>query len=526
MRGLIQDRNQNPLAISTPVDSIWADPSLITNLDMQKLSALSKLLQISIADLNVKLNQKTKTFIYLKRAVAPEIAQNIKNLDIDGIYSIQEYKRFYPNANITAHVVGFTNIDDNGSEGIEYVNNNKLLGSVGQESVLKDRQGHIIQTIGKTVPAKNGENITLSIDNKIQYIAYNALKTQVEKSAADGGAAVVLDSKTGEVLAMVNMPTYNPNNRDKTTLDAIRNRAAIDIYEPGSIIKPLVIAKAIEDKIVTENTVFNTMPYYVGPKLIRDTHDHPSLNVAQIIQYSSDVGASKIGMKYKAKDLWQYYSDIGFGSKVGTNFPGEASGILRPWNKWYPIDQAIMSFGYGVSVSLLQMARAYTLFTNNGCLLPITFYKIENDTQNNHDNNNLACNQIISSNTAKLLQNILTTTVNEGTGTNAQTAEYTTAGKTGTAHKAIAHGYAKNQYYGSFVGFAPAKSNPRLIIAVTIDNPRKGGYYGGTVAAPVFSAIASPALHLLGVAPDKESPITVDANKNKIINKMINTITQ
>ncbi len=313
---------------------------------------------------------------------------------------------------------------------------------------------------------------------------------------AKGGAAIILDAKTGEVLSMANMPTYNPNNREGVSLDALRNRVAIDIYEPGSIIKPLVVAKALNDKIVTPDTVFNTMPYSVGPKLIKDTHDHPRLTVSQIIEKSSDVGASKIGMKYRPKELWSYYNSIGYGERVGTGFPAEARGILRPWQKWYPIDQATMSFGYGVSVSLLQMARAYSMFTNNGCILPVTFYKIA-------DTHNIPCKQIVSPYVSKEVQIMLDqVTEDGGTGKLARVEGYTTAGKTGTAHKLGQHGYAEHNYYGSFVGYAPSR-NPRVIVAVMIDDPKIGGYYGGKVAAPIFSSIVGASLPILGVKPDR-----------------------
>jgi cell division protein FtsI (penicillin-binding protein 3) len=505
MRGTIIDRNNNPLAVSTPVASIWADPRDLENLTTEQLKQAAIILGMSENELNQKLNQKDKTFVYLKRAVTPKQAEQIKALGIAGIYSLQEYKRFYPSSDVAAHVVGFTNIDDRGSEGIEYADDNNLVGVDGSKQIMRDRQGHVVENVGNVADALNGKTVALSIDNRLQYIAYDALKNQVAKFNAKGGAAVILDAKTGEVLAMVNMPTYNPNNRAGVTLDAIRNRAAIDIYEPGSIIKPLLIAKALDSKIVTPDTVFKTSPYYVGNKLIRDTHDHPSLTVAQIIQKSSDVGSSKIGLKIPSQDLWNYYNQIGFGQKVGTQFPGEAKGILRPWQKWRPLDQAEMSFGYAISVSLMQMARAYSVFTNNGCMLPASFYKIDHDqsaqiTQPSQATN---CTQIISPATATEMRQILADVVasDGGTGTNARVDGYSTAGKTGTAHIATGHGYAANSYYGSFVGYAPA-NNPRLIVAVTIDDPKKGGYYGGTVAAPVFSQIVSQALPTLGVAPD------------------------
>jgi cell division protein FtsI (penicillin-binding protein 3) len=498
MRGTISDRNGNPLAVSTPVASVWVDPTQLDNIDKDKIAHLAALLGLSVTDINNKLNQKTKTFVFIKRGITPAKAEQILALGITGIYSMKEYKRFYPYANVTAHVVGFNNVDDNGVEGMEYADNKELLGSNGKQKITRDRYGRVIGKVEVQQNAENGKDVALSIDNKLQFIAYDALKKQVDALHAKGGSAVILDAKTGEVLAMVNMPTYNPNDKASITLEQARNRAAIDIYEPGSIIKPIVVAKALDQGIVKPNTVLNTRNYYVGNKLIKDDHSFPSLDVTGIIQHSSDIGASKIALMLNKKDMWQYYSDIGFGRKVGTSFPGEASGIFRNWSKWYPIDQAEMGFGYGVSVSLLQMARSYTLFTNNGCLLPITFYKATG---------NIGCQQVIKSDTANTMKEILASTTIDGTGRKAQTDEYTTAGKTGTAHKYKPGGYASSEYYGSFVGFAPAH-NPRLIIAVMIDDARGAyNYYGGQSAAPVFAAIAGPALHELGVNPDKVAVI-------------------
>ncbi|MFO0320768.1 MAG: peptidoglycan D,D-transpeptidase FtsI family protein, partial [Neisseriaceae bacterium] len=363
MRGTIMDRNNNALAVSTPVSSIWVDPTQLDDLSKSQVEAAAKILGMSVASLNSKLNQKNKTFVYVKRAVTPAQAAQVLALGIDGIYSMQEYKRFYPYANVTAHIVGFNNIDDNGAEGIEYADNKELVGHEGQEKILRDRRGHVVEKLGEVKAAEDGKNVVLAIDNKIQFIAYDALKKQVEKSNAVGGAAVVLDAKTGEVLAMVNMPSYNPNDRAGITANAVRNRANIDIYEPGSIIKPILVSRALDEGIVKPGTQFDTHQYYVGTKLIKDDHAYPSMNVSEIIQHSSDIGTSKIALKLNKQDMWQYYQDMGFGHKVGTGFPGEATGILRNWKKWYPIDQAEMGFGYGVSVSLLQMARSYTVFT-------------------------------------------------------------------------------------------------------------------------------------------------------------------
>lgn len=499
MRGVITDRNNNPLAVSTPVASVWVDPTELDNLTNEQINKLATILNMTVAELNEKLNQKDKTFVYIKRAISPEQDKLVSQMQIDGIYDIQEFKRYYPSGEVAAHVVGFNNIDDRGSEGIEYANDKNLLGHDGIQQILRDRQGRVIENTGTARPATNGDTITLSIDNRIQYVAYNALKNQVEKTHAKGGSAVVLDAKTGEVLSMVNYPTYNPNNRKTATLDMIRNRAAVDLYEPGSTMKPLVVAKALDSGLVTPDTVFNTIPYSVSGHLIKDTHTASKLTVSQIIIKSSDVGVSKIAFKMKPQVFWEYDRQVGFGQKVGTNFPGEAKGIFKSsWKDLRALDIASMSYGYAVSVSLMQMARAYTLFTNNGCMLPISFYKIDGATAP-------SCKQIIQPKTAVQLKEMLSKVTEDGaggTGRAAQVEGYTTAGKTGTAHKNRGRGgYLANSYVGSFVGYAPA-TNPRLIIAVMIDEPR-GQYFGGIVAAPVFSDIAGPSLHLLGVKQDR-----------------------
>lgn len=494
MRGTIADRNGQPLAVSTPVDSIWADPSELNTLTAAQLSQLAKVLDMPLSDLNKKLDDKNKTFVYLKRALSPDKAKAIMGLGIEGIYSMQEYKRFYPSAEVTAHVVGFNNIDDRGADGMEYAKDKTLLGSSGSKQVIRDLRGHVVDTLSSQA-AQDGKQLDLSIDNRIQYVAYNALKNQVDISKAKGGSAVVLDAQTGEVLAMVNLPTYNPNNREGVTPEMLKNRAATNVYDPGSIIKSLVVAKALDLKMVTPNTVFDTRPYSVGPKLIKDDHSMPSMTVAQIIQYSSDIGTSKIAMKFKAQDLWNYYQQIGFGKKLGTGFPGETKGILLPWQKWYPVDQALMSFGYGISVSLFQMAHAYTIFTNNGCILPVSFEKVANSSK-------LPCEQVISPETAQTMRGILANTTEEGTGKNARVADYTVAGKTGTAQVLENGRYRNDLHVGSFVGFAPA-INPRIIVAVMIDQPSVGTYYGAGTAAPVFAQIVQPSLHILKVKPDK-----------------------
>ncbi|HLX53834.1 MAG TPA: penicillin-binding protein 2, partial [Aquella sp.] len=410
MRGVITDRNNNPLAVSTPVASIWVDPTELDNLTNEQISKLASILNMTVAELNEKLNQKDKTFVYIKRAISPEQDKLVNEMQIDGIYDIQEFKRYYPSGEVAAHVVGFNNIDDRGSEGIEYANDKNLLGHDGTQQILRDRQGRVIENTGTAKPAVNGDTITLSIDNRIQYVAYNALKNQVEKTHAKGGSAVVLDARTGEVLSMVNYPTYNPNNRENATLDMIRNRAAIDLYEPGSTMKPLVVAKALDLGIVTPDTIFSTIPYSVSGHLIKDVHTSPRMTVSQIIIKSSDVGVSRIAFKMKPQVFWSYDRDVGFGQKVGTHFPGEAKGIFKSsWKDLRALDIASMSYGYAVSVSLMQMARAYTLFTNNGCMLPISFYKMDS-------NMTPACKQIIQPKTAEQLRGMLSKVTEDGAG--------------------------------------------------------------------------------------------------------------
>lgn len=498
MRGDITDRDGIPLAVSTPVDTIWADPSELTSLTQEQQLKLANTLGISVSELSSKIADRNKTFVYLRRGMSPDVSKSVMQFKIDGIYSMQEYKRFYPSGAVTASVVGFNNIDDHGADGMEYARDKSLQGTDGSKQIIRDLKGRVVDNLGMQ-SAQNGKQVQLSIDNKIQYIAYNALKNQMDKSQAKGGSAVVLDAKTGEVLAMVNLPTYNPNNREKVTPEMMKNRAATNAFDPGSIMKPLVIGKAIDNKMVTPNTMFNTTPYTVGGKVIKDTHPETSMNVSDIIRYSSNIGTAKVAMMFSAESLWTFYREVGFGKKLGTGFPGETKGILSPWQKWYPVDHALMAFGYGISVSLFQMAHAYTAFTNNGCLLPVTFDKINSDATP-------PCEQVFSPQTASTMRNMLASTAEDGTGKNARVEDYTVAGKTGTSQVLENGRYHNDKHVGSFVGFAPA-NNPKIIVAVMIDQPTQGSYYGAQTAAPVFAQIVQPALHALKVKPDKISTL-------------------
>ena len=491
MRGTVVDRNDKPLAVSTPMSSIWINPQEVNNLTIEKENKLSKILDMSIIQLNNKFNQQNKTFVYLKRQITPKESEYIRDLKIKGVYSKQEFKRYYPTADVSSQLIGLNNIDDKGISGIEYANNSDLIGKDGMQRFIMDRQGDVVENLDDGIPVHNGKQIKLSVDIRLQYIAYDALKEQVEKLHAKGGSVVILDAKTGEVLTMVNVPSFN-SNQGNIDPKKMTNMAITNVYDPGSIMKPLVIAKALNDKLVSPQTIIVTKPYYVGHKLIKDDEPKPLLSVRDIIVHSSDIGTSKIALKYQPYQLWSYYKSLGFGEKLGSKFPGETSGILLNWKKWKMLDQALMSYGYGISVSLFQMVHAYTIFTNNGCIVPLTFYKTDGLT---------GCKQVISSQTANTVKEFLADTTQRGTAIKAQLDDYTTGGKTGTAQKLINGHYSEKNHISSFVGFAPNKT-PRLIIGVMIDDP-KDKYYAATVAAPVFATIAKKSLHILNISPDK-----------------------
>ena len=418
------------------------------------------------------------------------------SLKISGVFLQREYKRFYPAGDVTAHLVGFTGIDDKGQEGFELAQNAFLSGKAGMRKVIKDRQGRIVEDLEDVKVPQDGRDLVLSIDRRIQYLAFRELSKAVEKHKAKAGAIVVLDAKTGEVLAMVNLPTYNPNNpiniKGKT-----RNRAITDIFEPGSTLKPMTASAAMQFGDFTPTTPIQTAPGYmsIGPATIHDSHTYGVLTVAEVIQKSSNVGASKMALSLKREELWSTFNQLGFGTRTNIGFPGESSGRLRPYKTWRPIEQATMSYGHGISLTLLQLARSYTVFANEGELKPVSLLRLSESPVGH---------QVFSAQVANDVKDMLELVVQPGgTALRAQVAGYRVGGKTGTAHKIGAKGYERDKYVGSFVGIAPA-SNPRFIMAVMIDEPsiEKDQYYGGIVAAPVFSAVMADALRMLSVAQD------------------------
>ncbi len=492
-RGKITDRNGVILAGSSPVGSVWANPSLV-KIDAKQKLALTKLLGMKTSTLNKKLSNKTRKFVYIKRRLSPSLANEVKALKITGVHLEREYKRFYPAGNMVSHVVGFTGVDGNGQEGVELIRNAELTGKVGQRRVIKDRAGHVVEELEVMSEPRDGQELVLSIDRRIQYLVFRELSKSVAKYKAKAGSAVVLDAKTGEVLAMVNLPTYNPNNpmnsRGKT-----RNRTLTDVFEPGSTMKPITAAAALEFGGYTPTTKVKTAPGYmtIGSATIRDTHNYDELTVSEVVKKSSNVGSAKIALSLDKKKLWNVFNEIGFGEKTHIQFPGEVSGKVRDYKTWRPIEQATMSYGHGISVTLLQLARAYTVFTNDGELKPVSLTKL---------NQAPIGKPVFSAEVANNVKDMLELVVQAGgTGVRAQVAGYRVGGKTGTAHKLGPKGYEKDKYVGSFVGIAPA-SNPRLIMAVMIDEPTTGQYYGGTVAAPVFSSVMSEVLRLLAVPQD------------------------
>ncbi len=493
-RGKIMDRNGEVLASSMPVKAIWAIPEDVLQATPDKQAALAKLLGFSKEELDKKL-ASDKHFVYLKRQVDNDVADKIIALDIDGIQTRKEYKRQYPEGEMMAHMVGFTNVEDVGQESMELAQQKNLVGVAGSRRVIKDRLGHIVEDIGAVRDPRDGKDISLSVDRKLQFIAYTQLKEAVTKFKAKAGGAVVLDVKTGEVLALANYPSYNPNDRRVLTGAQLRNRVMTDTFEPGSTLKPFTVALALDTKRVTPNTQFQTSPgkMTIGPATISDSHAHGLLTVSQVIQKSSNIGTAKMALQMPPQEMWELFTKVGLGQPPKFGFPGAVAGRVRPYKSWRPIEQATMSYGHGISVSLIQLARSYMVFARDGDIIPLSFQKVTEYPVGQ---------PILSAQTARQMRTMLESVVTpEGTAPKAQIPGYRVGGKTGTAYKVVGGRYDKGRYIGSFVGMAPM-SNPRIIVAVMIDEPGGLLHFGGDVAAPTFGALAANALRALNVAPD------------------------
>ena len=493
-RGRVLDRSGQLLATSVPVPSVWAIPKDLKATTEQRRQ-LAKLLGMDDAELNQRLGSGSASFAWLKRQVDVETWDQISKLGIKGVYQSREFRRRYPEGESAAHVVGFTNLEDQGQEGVELAFQRELQGRNGTRGVVKDRLGRVIEDMGTHTQPADGSDIALSVDAKVQFFAYQRVREAVAEHKAKAGSVVVLDVQTGEILALANYPSYDPGVRDKRTGEQLRNRALTDIFEPGSTMKPFVVAWALETGKVKPETPINASAgsVVVSGIAIRDAHHYGTLSVREVIQKSSNIGTVRMAMQMQPRELWELYASVGYGQKPQISFPGAVTGRLRPYKTWRPIEQATMAYGYGLSASLLQIARAYTTFARDGEVIPITMLRQEQPVSGI---------RVISPETAREIRTMLQMAAAPGgTGQLAQTIGYSVGGKSGTAHKQEGKGYASNKYRSWFVGLAPI-DKPRIVVAVMVDEPSNGKYYGGAVAAPVFSQVVQQTLRVMGVPPD------------------------
>lgn len=494
-RGSITDRNGEPLAISTPVDSVWANPKELAAA-VDRVPELAKALKIDSPLLMRRITQSMdKEFLYLKRHLSPEQAQQVLALKLPGVNVLREYRRYYPSGEVAGHLVGFTSVDDDGQEGLELEFNHWLSGESGAKRVLKDRLGRAVENVESIRPAHHGRDLRASIDLRLQYLAYRALKSAIQQHKAESGSIVLLDVQTGEVLAMVNQPTYNPNDRAQYSAERYRNRAITDIFEPGSSIKPLILAAALESGKYRPSSTVDTAPGFVvvGPKKIEDTNNLGRVSLTTVLSRSSNVGVTKVAMSLEPDQLWSTMTQFGLGSLTASGFPGESAGLLTHYNHWQEISQATLAYGYGVSVTPLQMAQAYAALGSDGILRPVSLVALDKPNEGE---------RILTSETSQAIRRMMEEVVRPGgTGTKASVTGYRVAGKTGTAWKFAAGGYSHDKYLSIFAGLAPA-SNPRLAAVVIIDEPTGNLYYGSDVAAPVFADVIAESLRLLAVPPD------------------------
>ena len=494
-RGTITDRNGEPLAISTPVDSIWANPKELAPA-VDRVPQLARLLGVDSQQLIRRVTRSMdKEFLYLKRHLSPEQAQLVLDLKLPGVNVQREYRRYYPAGEVTGHLVGFTNIDDAGQEGLELAFNHWLAGESGAKRVLKDRLGRSVENVESIRPPHHGKDLQTSIDLRIQYLAYRTLKAAIRQHNAESGSIVILDVKTGEILAIVNQPTYNPNDRSQFSAERYRNRAITDIFEPGSSIKPLVVAAALESGEYQSSSIVDTAPGFVvvGPKTIEDHRNLGRISLTTILARSSNVGVTKLAMSLEPDQLWNTMTRFGLGTLTASGFPGESAGLLTHFNHWRPISQATLAYGYGVSVTPLQLAQAYSVLGSDGVFRPVSLLALDAPAEGE---------QVLAAESAVAVRRMLEEVVRPGgTGTKAAVTGYRIAGKTGTAWKFAAGGYSEDKYISIFAGLAPA-SDPRLAVVVVIDEPTGELYYGSDVAAPVFSNVVSESLRLLAIPPD------------------------
>lgn len=494
-RGMIIDRHGEPLAVSTPVSSVWLNPQ-VTDPNDPGLAQMARLLDIAPAQIKNKIQLNPgREFVYIKRRVTPALAEQVKQLNIAGVALQREYKRYYPAGEVTAHILGFTNIDDVGQEGLELTYDAQLTGVSGLKRMVRDSHGNYVEGGEQIKPAKDGKNLQLSLDLRLQYLTYQALKNAVNKHQASSGSAVIVDVETGEVLSMVSQPAFNPNNRQNLQTANLRNRAVTDLFEPGSTVKPFTVVSALKSGKFDESSIINTHPgiYRVSGHPIRDFRDYGEINLTTLLKKSSNVAASKIALELDPDTLWQDFANFGLASDTGAYFPGEVLGQLPEPSTWRKLDRATLAFGYGVSSSALQLARAYTVLGNGGILRPLTFLKRDEPPQGKRVFSSDLMHQVVG-----MMESV---TQLGGTAQKAAVANYSVAGKTGTTKKIIDTGYADDRYQSLFAGLIPA-SNPQLAMVVVVDDPKSGEYYGGAVAAPVFSEVMTGAMRLLDIAPD------------------------
>jgi len=496
-RGMILDRNGEPLAISTPTQSAWVRPDRFIEARAQ-WPAVGKVLGMTRQEIEtLVLPRLSRKFVYLRRHLTPDEGAALRRLELPGLALQEEQRRYYPAAEVTAHVIGFTNVDDFGQEGVELSFDGMLKGEPGLRRVIKDRLGRVVEDVERLRPTRPGRDVHLSIDERVQYVAYRALKTAVQQHNARAGMMVVADARTGEIIALVNQPSFNPNNRGALKGENYRNRAVTDLFEPGSTMKPFTIAAALESGAYTPDSVIETAPgfYKVGRNTVRDIKNFGTLNVAGVIEKSSNVGASKIALSLDPEVLWRTFRAFGFGSMSEVALPGEAYGRLSEYRNWREIEHATLAFGYGLSVTAAQLVRAYVAIANDGWLLPLSIMRLDQPPPRS---------RVIKPATARALRHMLEKVITAGTARMAQVPGYSVAGKTGTVHKSTVTGYAEHRYLSLFAGMLPAE-RPRLVAVVIIDEPKSGEHFGGRVAAPIFAGVMHEATRILNIPPDQPS---------------------